>query len=399
MMYTIFVCPLTQIRMEQETHMKRNCKTTAGWQPRRRLRPHPEVPALIILIFCCSIITACGSGTYSSTASGEPLSIQDAMELIPRKLIRVGVVQVGHESDWRIASTRCCQEVFSEEKGYQLYFVDADNNPEAQADAVRSFIQERVDYIVIAPILTTGWNEVLKEAYHVGIPVFVMDRTIDCDSRYYQSWFGSDFMLEGECAGQWLQKYLRRQGRSFEEIRIVTINGTPGASAQLGRTLGFRKYLEQNNNWKLLAEKSGNFTESGGQQVMEDYLKTYPDIDVVICQNDNEALGACRALEEADISYGKDGDVIIISFDATRAGLEAVLDGDINADFECNPQAPFYVAGAIQTLEAGGELTEKEYYLPEEGFTCEEEPAFIAPRGRTMRMIPVTRDVLKQRVY
>ena len=355
---------------------------------------------MIIFLACvCCMLAACSTGSYSSTASGEPLSTQDAQDLIPAKLVRVGVVQVGHESDWRIASTRCCQEVFSEEKGYQLYFVDADNSPEAQAEAVRRFIQAQVDYIVIAPILTTGWNAVLKEAYQVGIPVFVMDRTIDCDPRYYRAWFGSDFVLEGECAGQWLQKYLQKQNRAFDNIRIVAINGTPGASAQLGRTLGFRKYLDRNRNWTLLAQESGNFTESGGRQVMESYLQKFPDIDVVVCHNDNEALGACRALEEAGVSYGKDGGVIVISFDATRAGLEAVLDGDINADFECNPLAPFYVAGAIQTLESGGELTEKEYYLPEECFTCEEDLMVLSLKGRLRQMIPVTRDILKQRVY
>lgn len=340
--------------------------------------------------------TSTNSNVYTS---GGQEALQSVEELIPKKLLKVGVVQVGHESDWRIASTRCCHEVFCAENGYQLYFIDADNQPGAQIEAVRSFIQEQVDYIVIAPILTTGWDAALKEAYQVGVPVFLMDRTIDCDPKYYQAWFGSDFVREGECAGQWLQKYLHRKGRYFEQIKIVVINGTPGASAQLGRTEGFAKYVERNQNWVLLAQESGDFTEAGGRQIMERYLSEYTDIDVVLCQNDNEALGACRALDEAGISYGKDGDVIVISFDATSAGLEAVWKGRINADFECNPLAPFYVAGAIQRLASGGALTEKEYNLPEECFTCEEELMILSFPDVTKKMIPVTRDVLNQRVY
>lgn len=371
---------------------------------------HKRKITAALLAFLLVLSAACGTKPrqHSSTAGDgrekentfqNSFAAEEALRLLPQEPIKVGFVQVGHESDWRIAATKSCQDVFSEENGYQLYFVDADNNPQAQVAAVRNFIKEQVDYIIIDPILTTGWTAVLKEAYHAGIPVFLIDRTINCDARYYKAWFGSDFVLEGECAGQWLQNYLNMKGRGWETIYIAVINGTAGASAQLGRTEGFAEYLKENRNWKLLAEESGDFTESGGRQVMEAYLEKYPAIDVVICQNDNEALGACAAMDEAGISYGKDGDVIVISFDAARAGLEAVLDGKINADFECNPLSPPYAAEAIQKLEAGGVLAEKEHYLPEDCFTCEETPMTILTAAGEKEMIPVTRELLKDRVY
>ena len=326
-------------------------------------------------------------------------AVQQALELLPEPLIRVGFVQVGHESDWRIAATKSCMEVFSEENGYELLFVDADNDPQVQVQAVRNFIKEQVDYIVIDPIVTTGWTAVLKEAYHAHIPVIILDRTIDCKEKYYAAWFGSDFVREGEWAGKWLQNYLSRQGRGSQSIRIVTINGTQGASAQLGRTEGFARYLERNDNWELLAQECGDFTESGGREVMERYLEQYPDIDVVVCQNDNEALGACAAMEEAGISYGIDGDVIVLSFDATRAGLEAVLEGKIHADFECNPLSPPYAAEAIRRLEAGETLEQKHYYLPEDCFSAEESPMTLMVEFESKRMVTVTRELLEQRVY
>ncbi len=328
-----------------------------------------------------------------------------AQELLPQKLVKIGFAQAGHESDWRIAVTKACQEAFSEENGYQIFFVDANQNPEAQVAAVRNFIQEQVDYIVIAPVLATGWTAVLKEAYHVGIPVFLIDQTVDCDQRYYQAWFGSDYEAEGECAGRWLQNYLSGKGRGREMIHIAAINGREGTAAQTGRSRGFAKYLEQQENWRLLAQESGDFTESGGRQVMEEYLKKYSDIDVVLCQNDNEAAGACMALDEAGISYGKDrknekdGDVVVISFDASEAGLKAVLEGKIHADFACSSYAPFYVAEAVRRLEAGNTLLEKEYYLPEECFTCVEYPAVITIPAGIKRMILVTKEVLENRFY
>ena len=132
---------------------------------------------------------------------------------------------------------------------------------------------------------------------------------------------------------------------------------------------------------------------------MEEYLAAYTDIDVVICQNDNEALGACAAMDEAGISYGKDGDVIVISFDATRAGLEAVLDGKIHADFECNPLSPPYAAEAIRQLEAGQFPAKKHYYLPEDCFTADENPMTLMVDFESKKMITVTKALLEEREY
>lgn len=373
------------------------------------------IRALLALCFLCLLFSACAAKTVlddldryagdDADGYGQAglTATQRALALLPQKLVRVGFVQVGHESDWRIAATKSCQEAFSVENGYELYFVDADNDPKVQVEAVRNFIKEQVDYIVIDPILTTGWTAVLKEAYHAHIPVIILDRTIDCKEKYYTAWFGSDFVREGEWAGEWLQNYLDRQGRGAEKIHIVTINGTQGASAQIGRTRGFARYLEKNPNWELMAQECGDFTESGGKAVMETYLETYPQIDVVVCQNDNEAFGACAALEEAGVAYGtdavKDGGVIVVSFDATRAGLEAVLEGKIHADFECNPLSPPYAAEAIRRLEAGEVLKEKDYYLPEDCFTADEEPMTLMIDFEAKKMVTVTKELIKDREY
>lgn len=365
--------------------------------------------AMMLLAVCVLVFFACTTKTVLDNADrlegGEKIltdsltAAEQAQALLPQKMIKVGFVQVGHESDWRIAATKSCKEAFSEENGYELYFVDADNDPKVQMKAVRNFIKEQVDYIVIDPILTTGWTAVLKEAYHAHIPVIILDRTIDCEERYYTAWFGSDFVREGEWAGQWLQNYLSRQGRWAEPIHIVAINGTQGASAQSGRTEGFSRYLEKNSSWKLMAQECGDFTESGGREVMERYLETYPDIDVVICQNDNEAFGACAAMDEAGISYGVNGDVIVISFDATRAGLQAVLDGKIHADFECNPLSPPYAAEAIRKLEAGEKLKKKNYYLPEDCFTADDDPMVLMVDFTSKKMVTVTEKLLEERAY
>ncbi|MCD7763979.1 MAG: substrate-binding domain-containing protein [Lachnospiraceae bacterium] len=121
-------------------------------------------------------------------------------------LITIGFAQVGHESDWRTASTQSCQDVFTEENGYDLQFVDCDNDSATQLEAVRNFIEQDVDYIIIDPIVSTGWDEVLTECEEAGIPVIVIDRTID-DSDKYAAWVGSNFNTEGLACGEWLKAY------------------------------------------------------------------------------------------------------------------------------------------------------------------------------------------------
>ena len=202
-------------------------------------------------------------------------------------VITIGFAQVGHESDWRTASTNSCQTVFSAENGYDLQFVDCDNDSAVQLEAVRGFIEQDVDYIIIDPIVSTGWDTVLTECEDAGIPVIVIDRTID-DSDKYVSWVGSNFKTEGLAAGEWLKAYTEAKGIS--DVNVLVIEGSTGASATIGRTDGFKEIADA-NGWNILDSQSGDFTEAGGQEVMESYCKSYEgQFNVVVCQNDNEAF-------------------------------------------------------------------------------------------------------------
>ena len=276
-------------------------------------------------------------------------------------LINVGFAQVGHESDWRTASTKSCQDVFSEANGYNLSFVDCDNDSAAQLEAVRSFIEQDVDYIIIDPIVSTGWDTVLTECEDAAIPVIVIDRTID-DSDKYTAWVGSDFTKEGKAAGEWLKAYADKKDK-----------------------YGF----------KILDEQTGDFTEDGGQQVMESYCKSYAGkFNVVVCQNDNEAFGAMTAMDNAGISYGPNGDVVLISFDSCTAGLEDVKAEKITADFECNPLAAPFVEQVIQQLQKG-ETPDKEVYMEEHWFALPDAIVDFSVDGEAQTMTEVTDAVIE----
>jgi ABC-type sugar transport system substrate-binding protein len=302
------------------------------------------------------------------TVSAMAISMMPLSVFAEEDLITVGYAQVGAESDWRTANTESFKSTFTEENGYKLIFDDAQQKQENQIKAIRSFIQQEVDYIVVAPVVETGWETVLQEAADAGIPVILSDRMMDlADDSLYTCWVGGNFTLEGETCGDWLAAYLEEQGRGEEEINIVTIQGTIGASAQIGRTEGFAKKLAEHENWKMLDMQSGEFTQAKGQEVMESFLKSYDDIDVVICENDNEAFGAIDAIKAAGKTCGPDGDIIVVSFDAVKAAFDSMIAGDLNATFECNPLHGPRVAEIIQKLEAGEEV-EKIQYVDEAFF-------------------------------
>ena len=287
---------------------------------------------------------------------------------IDENLIVVGVSQVGAESDWRIAQTNSIKESLTAENGFYMIFDNAQQKQENQIKAIRTFILQEVDYIVLDPIVMSGWDNVLQNAKEAEIPVILVDRDVevDDDSLYVTS-VVTDMVAEGRNAGYWLEDYLEKQGREDEDIQIVMLLGTEGASAQIGRTKGFTEIAGQHENWKILEQLDGDFTQAKGRESMETLLKKYDDIDVVISENDNMTFGAIDAIQDAGRSCGPGGDMIMISFDAVRAALEAMQAGEINADFECNPLQGPKLAETIKRLENGEEV-EKVQYIEETYF-------------------------------
>jgi len=294
-------------------------------------------------------------------------------------LITVGYAQVGAESDWRTANTESFKSTFVPENGYELIFDDAMQKQENQIKAIRNFIQQEVDYIVLAPIVETGWETVLGEAKEAGIPVILSDRMIKVtDESLYVAWVGGNFIKEGHNAIEWLDGYLEENGRAGEDINIVLLQGTIGSSAQVGRTEGVEELLADRPKYHLLEKQTGEFTQAKGQEVMESFLKSYDDIDVVIAENDDMGYGAMEAIRAAGKVPGKD--IIMISYDAGRRAFEAVIAGDLNVTVECNPLHGPRVAEIIQKLEAGEEV-EKIQYVDEGVFDIKNAAEILPTRS------------------
>ena len=295
-------------------------------------------------------------------------------------LIVVGFSQLGSESGWRSAHTASIQQALTKDAGYFLIFNNARQMQDNQIKAIRSFISQRVDYIVFAPVIEDGWDTVLLEAKNAKIPVIVTDRKVNVqDDSLYTAWIGMDAKEEGKKAGKWLESYLEQEQRQTEEINIVVLKGTVGSTAEIGRTKGFAEIAARHRNWNILESVTAEFTANKAKEVMRDMLRRYPEMDVLISQNDDMTIGAIDAMQEAGISFGEEGDITIISFDATRDALELVKEGRINVDVECNPVQGTYVNEIIQKLE-NGESVQKYYVVEEKVFTKENVAEFLKDR-------------------
>lgn len=320
--------------------------------------------------------------------------------------ITVGFSQVGAESDWRTANTESMKSTFSEENGYNLIFDDAQQKQENQLTAIRNFIQQEVDYILLAPVTETGWDTVLQEAKDADIPVIIVDRMVDVsDDSLYTTWIGTDSLLEGRKAAEWLNAYTTAKGIDAKDINIVDIQGTIGSTAQIGRSKGLEEGVD-NYGWNLLAQQSGEFTQAKGQEVMESMLKQYDNINVVYCENDNEAFGAIDAIEAAGKTVGSDianGEIMVISFDTTNAGLTDTLAGKITCDVECNPLHGPRAEELIKALEAGEEV-QKLNYVDEEIFATDDTVDKVKAVNSLdeegeYAVTPITQEIIDGRAY
>jgi ABC-type sugar transport system substrate-binding protein len=288
------------------------------------------------------------------------------------KKLTVGFAQTGAESAWRTANTNSMKNE-AEKRGINLKFADGQGQLENQIRAVRSFVTQRVDVIVIAPIKTTGWDNVLREAKRAKIPVVIMDRQIETsDETLFHCFVGSNFYEEGQMAVEWLAK--NRGSRT----KIVELQGTPGSAAANDRRKAFADGLAKHSDLTIIDSQSGDFSRAKGKEVMEAFIKKHGKaIEIVYAHNDDMALGAIQAIEEAGLKPGKD--IIIVSVDAIKEAVQAVADGKISVTVECNPLFGPKIYDTIEKIMKG-EKVERVSYNKDELFDSTNAAARVDSR-------------------
>jgi len=325
---------------------------------------------LVLAIVFALAATACGGDDADeSTDGGQDTETTQAAG----DVITVGFAQTGSESGWRSANTESMKAAFASENGFELIFNAADNDPAAQIAAVRSFINQGVDAIVIAPIVEDGWDDVLQEAKDADIPVVLEDRTVSASDDLYATWVGLDFRREGVYAGEWAAAEF-----GDTPTKMVVLEGTTGSAPANDRAEGFDEAIAGTAIEKIDSQ-TGDFTRDGGKTVMEGFLQKYgaDGIDLVYAHNDDMALGAIEAIEAAGAVPGED--IKIVSIDAVRDGMQALIDGKINYIVECNPLLGELAAGLVTDVITGTSV-EKAYFVDDEVFTQEKAAEVLDSR-------------------
>jgi ABC-type sugar transport system substrate-binding protein len=297
-------------------------------------------------------LAACGSNASTSTSStsaaaasdtaaassaaassGSPAAAGGELPQVDPAVLKdavIGFAQVGSESGWRAANTENIKTT-AEKYGVDLQFTSAEGEQAKQISSIKTFITQGVDLIAFSPVVETGWDAVLQEAKTAGIPVVLTDRSVDSDPSLYKTFIGSDFIKEGEKAATWA----KGEFADAANVNMVVLEGTTGSAPANDRATGWENILGSDPKFKTLASQTGEFTRDGGKKVMEGFLATYPNIDLVYAHNDDMGLGAIEAIEAAGKVPGKD--IKIVTVDAVKAGMEALSAGKINFIVECSP--------------------------------------------------------------
>jgi ABC-type sugar transport system substrate-binding protein len=281
------------------------------------------------------------------------------------KKITLGFSQIGAESEWRTANTQSIKDAAAK-AGINLKFSDAQQKQENQIKAIRSFIAQKVDVIAFSPVVETGWEPVLREAKAAKIPVILSDRAVDVkDDSLWVSFMGSDFVEEGRRAAKWLVGYEPVKALAAKgDVVIVELQGTVGSAPAIDRKKGFEEVMKAHPNFKIVRSQTGDFTRAKGKEVMEAFLKAEgKKINVLYAHNDDMAIGAIQAIEEAGLKPGKD--IVIVSIDAVKGAFEAMMAGKLNCSVECSPLLGPQLMQAVKDLKAGKVLPKR--IVTEEG--------------------------------
>ena len=320
---------------------------------------NPRTAFKLIGLAFLGLLSSCGDASNDSADGGDKKAV-------------IGFVQGGASADWRKAHTDSVIEE-AEKRGYELKFVDGQGKQENQIQGISSLLLQGVDAIILAPIVETGWDNVLKKAKQAEVPVLILDRSIQTeDESLYEGYIGADTYDEAVKAAEWLVK------ETDGTAKVVELQGEPGASPTVNRFNGFRDATKDHPGIEIIASQSGDFRRSKGKEVMEALLKKHGDeIEVVYAHNDDMAIGAIQAIEEAGKKPGDD--IILVSIDAVKAAFEAMVAGKLNCSVECNPLQGPAAFDAIEKILAG-ETIPKKAMVKDEVFDRSNAKDFIDSR-------------------
>jgi simple sugar transport system substrate-binding protein len=318
----------------------------------------------VVLALVFSFAACAGSEEPATEAADTEVAAdttEEAAEEAPAALIKVGIVNnPPSESGYRAANVADFEKVFTEDNGYEVSTYYSLKNDE-QLNAAAQFVTEGVDYLLISAAATDGWDAVLASAQEAGIKVFLFDRMMTVDESLYEAAVVSDMAQEGTTAVEWLK------AQNLDEYNVIHIQGAMGSDAQIGRTAALDAEFEAGTMTKVI-QQTATWDEAEAKKIVESVINSNDSFNVIYAENDGMAKGAVAALDDAGITHGIDGDVVVMGFDCNKWALRELLAGNWNYDGQCSPFQASVIDEMIQKVEAGEALDSKKVISEEKGF-------------------------------
>jgi len=302
-----------------------------------------KIVTVVIAALCCvACLSAAPKAKKSKKGSGA---------------IKVGIINnPPSESGYRAANVKDMETVFSSAKGYKVSTFYSLKNDE-QLNAASQFITEGVDYILLSAAATDGWDAVLKNAKKAGIKVFLFDRMINTSPDLYEAAVVSDMANQGDTAVAWLK------AQKLSEYNVIHIQGAMGSDAQIGRTAALEAEFKA-GTMKKVVQQTATWDEAEAKKIVESVINSGEKFNVIYAENDGMAKGAVAALDEAGITHGVNGDVIVMGFDCNKWALRELKAGNWNYDGQCSP----FQAAVIEEMIKSGNVPSKKVISEEKGF-------------------------------
>ncbi|MDD6294992.1 MAG: substrate-binding domain-containing protein [Treponema sp.] len=301
-----------------------------------------KILTTVFALLCVASLFAGGKADKGAAASSE---------------IKVGIINnPPSESGYRAANVKDMETVFSAEKGYKVSTFYSLKNDE-QLNAASQMITDGVDYILLSAAATDGWDAVLKNAKRAGIKVFLFDRMINTSEDLYESAVVSNMANQGNTAVAWLKS------QKLPVYNVIHIQGAMGSDAQIGRTAALDKEFAA-GTMKKVVQQTATWDEAEAKKIVEAVINSGEKFNVIYAENDGMAKGAVAALDEAGITHGVKGDVIVMGFDCNKWALRELLAGNWNYDGQCSP----FQAGVIEQMIKSGKVPSKKVISEEKGF-------------------------------
>lgn len=235
--------------------------------------------------------------------------------------------------------------------GVSLVESDGQGKAENQVSAVENFIAQKVDAIVLNPYDKEGCAPAVEKAVAAHIPIVVVNsQVVNLDKA--SAFVGSDDIDAGKIEMQHIADLIKGKGN------VAIMHGPNGNSAEVQRTQGNMEILKKYPEIKVVFEQTANWDRAQALSLMENWLQTGKQVDAVVAQNDEMALGAARAVQAAK-KY-----IPVIGIDAIPDALKGVKDGKLVATVFQDARGQG--AGAIEVAAklAKGESVQKTTYIP-----------------------------------